>query len=85
MTEGGSYKYIGVMQAGGTKHHEMKEKVKAEYYRRVRKILQTKMNGGKNNIICKILCFLPTLDRGRIRENGEENKEVNDNASGIES
>ena len=47
MTEGGSHKYIGVIQAGGTKHHEMKEKVKAEYYRRVRKILQTKMNGGK--------------------------------------
>ena len=31
------------------KHHEIKEKVKAEYYRRVRKILETKLNGG--NII----------------------------------
>ena len=47
LKEGGSYKYIEVIQADGMKHHEMKEKVKTEYYRRVRKILQAKMNGGK--------------------------------------
>ena len=34
------------MQAGGIKHHEMKEKVKTKYYRRVKKILETKLNGG---------------------------------------
>ena len=34
------------------KHYEMKEKVKTEYYRRVRKILETKLNGG--NIITGI-------------------------------
>ena len=28
-----SYKYLGVIQADGMKHHEMKEKVKTEYYR----------------------------------------------------
>ena len=27
------------------KHHEMKEKVKTEYCRQVRKILETKLNG----------------------------------------
>ena len=40
-----SYKYSGVIQTNGTKHHEMKEKVKTEYYRRVRKMLETKLNG----------------------------------------
>ena len=43
MKEGDSYKYLGVIQADGAKHHEMKEKVKTEYYRRVRKILKTKL------------------------------------------
>ena len=28
------------------KHHEMKEKVKTEYYGQVRQILETKLNGG---------------------------------------
>ena len=46
LKEGRSYKYVGVIQAGGTKHHDMKEKVKTEYFRRVRKILETKLNGG---------------------------------------
>ena len=46
LKEGDSYKYLGVIQADGKKHHERKEKVKIEYYRRVRKILETKLNGG---------------------------------------
>ena len=37
--EGDSQKYLGVIQANGTKHHEMQEKVKTKYYRQVRKIL----------------------------------------------
>ena len=49
LKEGDSYKYLGEIQADEMKHHEMKEKVKTEYYRRVRKILETKLNGG--NII----------------------------------
>ena len=46
LKEGDSCKYLVVIQVDGTKHHEMKEKVKTEYYRRVRKILETKLNGG---------------------------------------
>ena len=46
LKEDDSYKYLGVIQADGKKHHERKEKVKIEYYRRVRKILETKLNGG---------------------------------------
>ena len=45
LTEGDSYKYLGVIQADGMKHHEMNEKDKTEYYRQVRKILETKLNG----------------------------------------
>ena len=41
-----SYKYLGVIQADRMKHHEMLEKVKTEYYRRVIKILEMKLNGG---------------------------------------
>ena len=33
LKEGDSYKYLGVIQVDGTKHHEMKEKVKMGYYR----------------------------------------------------
>ena len=43
---GSSYKYLGVIQADRTKRHEMKEKVKRECYRQVRKILEMKFNGG---------------------------------------
>ena len=57
----------------------MKEKVKTEYYRRERKMLKTKLNGG--NIIKGIntRTNLSRLDRGRIRGND------NDKASDIES
>ena len=46
LKEGDSYRYLGVMQADGTKYHEMKKTVKTEYYRRVRNILETKLEGG---------------------------------------
>ena len=49
------------IQADGTEHHEMKEKVKTEYYRRVRKILETKLNGG--NIITGINTWTISLLR----------------------
>ena len=52
LKEGDSYKYLGVIQADETKHHETKEKVKTEYYSRVRKILETKLYGG--NIVTGI-------------------------------
>ena len=45
LKEGDSHKYLGVIQVDGTKHHEMKEKVKMGYYRWVRKTLETKLNG----------------------------------------
>ena len=43
------------------KHHKMKEKVKTEYYTRVKKILETKLNGG--NIITEINTWTISLPR----------------------
>ena len=61
LKEGHSYKYLGVIQSDRMKHHEMKEKVKTKYYRRVRKILETKLNGG--NIITGINAWAISLLR----------------------
>ena len=49
LIEGAGYKYLGILQADQIRYTEMKENVKAEYLRRVRKVLETKLNGG--NII----------------------------------
>ena len=40
------YKYLGVLQAAEVQVQEIKRKVSNEYKRRVRKILETKLNGG---------------------------------------
>ena len=46
------YKYLGVLEADDIKHEEMKKVIKTEYFRRVRKILNSKLNG--KNIITSI-------------------------------
>lgn len=46
LKEGESYKYLGILEADKIKNTEMKSKVRTEYLRRVRKILQSKLNGG---------------------------------------
>ena len=43
------YKYLGVLEVDDIKQTEMKQNVQKEYFRRVRKILKSKLNGG--NII----------------------------------
>ena len=40
------YKYLGVLEASQIKMREMKEKVRKEYFRRIRLILESKLNGG---------------------------------------
>ena len=47
LEEGESYKYLGVLEAVHVMVNEMKDKVKKEYYKRVRKVLETKLNSGK--------------------------------------
>ena len=61
LKQGDTYKYLGAIQADGTIHHEMEEKVKTEYYRRVRKILESKLNG--ENIITGINTWINSLLR----------------------
>ena len=46
------YKYLGVLEADGIKDKLMKEAITKEYYRRIRKILKSKLNG--RNIISAI-------------------------------
>ena len=49
LQENDGYKYLGVLQNDEVKEKEMKEIVTKEYKRRVRKVLETKLDGG--NII----------------------------------
>ena len=39
------YKYLGILQVDKVKEQEMKENITKEYKRRVRKVLETKLNG----------------------------------------
>ena len=43
------YQYLAIIENDDVKHAEMKEKLKRKYFRRVRKILKSKLNAG--NII----------------------------------
>ena len=40
------YKYLGILEADDIMHTEMKDKIKKEYYRRVRQLTSSKLNGG---------------------------------------
>ncbi len=42
-----SYKYLGVLEADDIKHKEMKEKIRKEYFRRVKMILNSELNWGE--------------------------------------
>ena len=46
LQEGESYKYLGTLAADRVLGEEMKSKVSKEYFRRLRKVLKSKMNGG---------------------------------------
>ena len=40
------YKYLGILETDDIMHTEMKDKIKKEYYRRVRQLTSSKLNGG---------------------------------------
>ena len=61
LEENEEYKYLGMLQAEGIKQKELKEKVRNEYKRRVRKLLETKLNG--QNIINGINTWAVSLLR----------------------
>ena len=61
LIEGAGYKYLGILQADQIPYMQMKEKVEADYLRRVHKVLETKLNGG--NIIKGIPTWAVSLLR----------------------
>ena len=40
------YKYLGILEAGDIMHIEMKDKIKKEYYRRLRQLISSNLKGG---------------------------------------
>ena len=50
--EEGGYKFVEILEGDGVKHEEVKNQIKKEYIRRVKNILNSKLNGG--NIISVI-------------------------------
>ena len=46
LEDGEGYKYLGILEADDVKNKEMKDLVTKEYYRRIRNILRSKLNGG---------------------------------------
>ena len=46
LESGKGYKYLGILGADDIMHTKMKDKTKKEYYRRVRQLTSSKMNGG---------------------------------------
>ena len=75
--EGDIYKYLGILEADDVKHKEMKEKMRTEYFRRVRKILKSKLNS--SNMIQAINSRAVSLIKygaGIIKWTVEELKEV---------
>ena len=44
-----TYKYLGILEAVTIKQVEVKEKIKKEYLRRTKMLLETKLAGVKNN------------------------------------
>ena len=61
LEEGESYKYLGAPEANKVMLNEMKDKVKKEYYRRVKKVLEPQTNSG--NIFKAINTFAVSLAR----------------------
>ena len=46
LESGKGYKCLGILEADDIMHTEMKDKIKKEYYRRVRQLTPSKLNGG---------------------------------------
>ena len=54
------YKYLGVDESDGIQHTKMKEKIRKEYYRRVRLIVRSELNG-RNKIEAINSLAIPTV------------------------
>ena len=56
--ENDSYKYLGVLEADQIKREEMKKNLRMEYKRRVRKVSQSKLNGGNKAMNAWVVSLL---------------------------
>ena len=75
-----TYKYLGILEAGTIKQVQMKYKIRKEYLRRTRKLLETKLSS--RNLIKRINTWaVPSLD---IRETFSCWPEMNLNKSNKE-
>ena len=73
LEEGDGYKYLGILEAENIKSKEMKETTTKEYFRRIRRILKSKLNAG--NIVTAINSRAVSMIRygaGIINWNKEE-------------
>ena len=70
LKEGENYKYLGILEVEDINIKKMKEKVKAEYLRHTRKVLESKLDGGNlfkaiNTWTMSFLfCCIYRLDKG---------------------
>ena len=46
-----TYKYLGVSEGDGIQHSAMKEKIRKEYYGRVRMVLKTELNAANKFVL----------------------------------
>ena len=46
LDEGTSYKYLGILESDRLMFEDMKTKLSKEYFRQLRKLLKSKLNGG---------------------------------------
>ena len=56
----GAYKYLGINEGNGIQHATMKEKIRKEYYRRVRLVTRSELN-----VISKIQAIKRAAERIR--------------------
>ena len=61
LTESETYKYLGILEADTIKQVKMKDKIQNEYFRRTRKLLETKLSCG--NLIKGINTWAVSLVR----------------------
>ena len=78
LEKGQDYRYLGVLQCDTIKNKEMKELLRNEYFRRVRKMLKSRLNSGiviqanklQGSVSHQVLGVYSRLDQERITGNG---------------
>ena len=69
----GTYKYLGINEGDGIQHSGMKEKIRKEYYRRVKLVLQSELNAGNkitaiNTLAVPILTYSFNIINWQLQE-----------------